>query len=31
MADISKMTEATGWEPRISFREGLRRICEQYT
>jgi UDP-glucose 4-epimerase len=31
MADISKMTEATGWEPQISFREGLRRICEQYT
>jgi UDP-glucose 4-epimerase len=30
MADISKMTEATGWEPQISFREGLRSICEQY-
>ena len=30
MADISKMVDETGWEPQISFREGLRRICEQY-
>ena len=31
MADISKMREATGWEPQVDFREGVRRICEQYT
>ncbi|WP_440010490.1 NAD-dependent epimerase/dehydratase family protein [Halomicrococcus sp. SG-WS-1] len=29
-ADISKMTEATGWEPQIEFEEGVRRVCEQY-
>ncbi|MDS0258441.1 NAD-dependent epimerase/dehydratase family protein [Haloarcula sp. S1CR25-12] len=30
MADATKMREATGWEPRISFEEGVRRVCEQY-
>jgi len=30
MADASKMTEATGWEPQISFEEGLARVCSQY-
>jgi len=30
MADPSKMTEATGWEPRISFEDGLERVCSQY-
>jgi len=30
MADASKMTEATGWEPRISFEDGLERVCSQY-
>jgi UDP-glucose 4-epimerase len=25
------MREATGWEPRIDFREGIRRVCSQYT
>jgi UDP-glucose 4-epimerase len=30
-ADASKMREATGWEPRIDFREGIRRVCSQYT
>ena len=30
MADPSKMTEATGWEPEIDFEEGLRRVCAQY-
>ncbi len=30
MADASKMREATGWEPEISFEEGLRRVCAQY-
>jgi len=31
MADISKMTDATGWEPEISFAEGIERVCAQYT
>ncbi|MFC7203000.1 NAD-dependent epimerase/dehydratase family protein [Haloferax namakaokahaiae] len=30
MADTTKMREATGWEPRISFEEGLKRVCAQY-
>jgi UDP-glucose 4-epimerase len=30
MADPSKMRAATGWEPRISFAEGIERVCEQY-
>ncbi|MFC6865410.1 NAD-dependent epimerase/dehydratase family protein [Halomicroarcula sp. GCM10025817] len=30
-ADASKMREATGWEPQISFEEGIERVCEQYT
>jgi UDP-glucose 4-epimerase len=29
-ADFSKMHEATGWEPDISFEDGLRRVCAQY-
>jgi len=29
-ADSSKMREATGWEPRIEFREGIRRVCAGY-
>jgi UDP-glucose 4-epimerase len=29
-ADISKIREATGWEPKISFEEGVRRVCEPY-
>jgi len=29
-ADISKIHEATGWEPTVSFDEGLRQVCEQY-
>ncbi|MFB6269406.1 MAG: NAD-dependent epimerase/dehydratase family protein [Halobacterium sp.] len=29
-ADISKIREATGWEPEISFEEGVRRVCEPY-
>jgi UDP-glucose 4-epimerase len=30
LADATKMREATGWEPQISFDEGLRRVCEPY-
>ena len=30
MADASKMYEATGWEPEISFEEGVERVCAQY-
>ncbi|SIR83246.1 UDP-glucose 4-epimerase [Haladaptatus litoreus] len=31
MADTTAMYEATGWEPEISFEEGLERVCRQYT
>ena len=30
MADSSKMREATGWEPEISFEKGLEMVCSQY-
>ena len=30
MADASKMREATGWEPEISFAEGVKQVCSQY-
>ena len=30
MADVSKMTAETGWEPEISFEEGLELVCAQY-
>ncbi|WP_256545245.1 NAD-dependent epimerase/dehydratase family protein [Halobellus inordinatus] len=30
MADSTKMREATGWEPEISFEEGVSRVCEPY-
>ncbi|WP_277552363.1 NAD-dependent epimerase/dehydratase family protein [Halobaculum limi] len=29
-ADITKIREATGWEPQISFEEGVKRVCEPY-
>lgn len=29
-ADYSKMQRATGWEPEVSFEEGLKRVCNQY-
>lgn len=31
LADPSKMAEATGWEPEVSFEEGIERICAQYS
>lgn len=30
-ADSSKIHAATGWEPEISFEEGIERACAQYT
>jgi nucleoside-diphosphate-sugar epimerase len=27
-ADIARAGEAVGYEPRVSFREGLERTCE---
>jgi len=30
MADASKMRAATGWEPEISFDEGVEMVCSQY-
>jgi UDP-glucose 4-epimerase len=29
-ADASKLHAATGWEPAVGFREGLRRVCSPY-
>jgi UDP-glucose 4-epimerase len=29
-ADASKMREATGWEPKIGFEEGIERVCSVY-
>jgi len=30
MADYSTFREATGWEPEISFEEGVELVCEPY-
>ncbi|WP_254544421.1 NAD-dependent epimerase/dehydratase family protein [Halomarina pelagica] len=30
MADPTKMREATGWEPRVDFEEGVARVCAPY-
>ncbi|WP_135855006.1 NAD-dependent epimerase/dehydratase family protein [Halorussus salinus] len=30
MADVTKMREATGWKPQISFEEGIERVCATY-
>jgi UDP-glucose 4-epimerase len=30
MADYSEFHEATGWEPEISFEEGVELVCEPY-
>ena len=29
-ADITRVREATGWEPQIDFAEGVKRVCEAY-
>ena len=29
-ADITKIREATGWEPEVDFEEGVRRVCAPY-
>jgi UDP-glucose 4-epimerase len=29
-ADISRIRDETGWEPRIPFEEGVHRVCEPY-
>ena len=29
-ADITKIREATGWEPEVDFPEGVRRVCSPY-
>jgi Nucleoside-diphosphate-sugar epimerases len=29
-ADYSKMKAETGWEPQISFEEGIEQVCAQY-
>lgn len=30
MADSTKMRDATGWAPKVSFEEGIRRVCASY-
>jgi UDP-glucose 4-epimerase len=30
MADASRIRDATGWEPEVSFEEGVRRVCAPY-
>ncbi|MCO8247109.1 MULTISPECIES: NAD-dependent epimerase/dehydratase family protein [unclassified Haladaptatus] len=30
MADVTKFTTETGWEPEVSFEEGVHHVCEQY-
>ncbi|MGM0398175.1 MAG: NAD-dependent epimerase/dehydratase family protein [Halobacteriota archaeon] len=30
MADATKIEDATGWSPTISFEEGIRRVCAPY-
>ncbi|SEO13843.1 UDP-glucose 4-epimerase [Halorientalis persicus] len=29
-ADYSKINDATGWEPQITFEEGIEQVCAQY-
>jgi Nucleoside-diphosphate-sugar epimerases len=28
--DVTKLREATGWTPTVSFPEGVRRVCAPY-
>ncbi|MFB6113095.1 MAG: NAD-dependent epimerase/dehydratase family protein [Halodesulfurarchaeum sp.] len=30
MADATKLRQETGWEPSISFEEGISRVCDPY-
>ncbi len=30
LADWSKLRDATGWEPKVEFEEGLEMVCEPY-
>ena len=30
LPDISALTGATGWRPVVDFRDGMRRMCEEY-
>ncbi|MFB6133790.1 MAG: NAD-dependent epimerase/dehydratase family protein [Halanaeroarchaeum sp.] len=30
LAHTTKLERATGWEPEISFEEGIRRVCDPY-
>jgi len=30
LADYSKLEAATGWEPRVGFKEGVERVCAPY-
>jgi len=29
-ADHTRLTELTGWEPQIPFRDGIKRVCNEY-
>ncbi|WP_227379243.1 NAD-dependent epimerase/dehydratase family protein [Haladaptatus halobius] len=29
-ADVTKFKKAAGWKPKMSFKEGVRQVCEQY-
>ncbi|WP_227357614.1 NAD-dependent epimerase/dehydratase family protein [Haladaptatus salinisoli] len=29
-ADVTKFKNATGWKPKINFKDGVRQVCEQY-
>lgn len=29
-ADTTKFQNATGWNPEVSFEEGVKRVCEHY-
>jgi UDP-glucose 4-epimerase len=29
-ADVTKFKKAAGWKPKMSFKDGVRQVCEQY-